>query len=265
VVRPQRGLGVLAGVVGRASTSIVPVDYAGGDASRPDRLCDNLRDVDEQDYSADSIEVLSSQQAIRRRPAMWLGVALDAPDVLGLLVESALCWALDEAADGAAREVRVTLFADASIGVADDGPGMPVELDPATSRPLAERYMTVLSACRAAKRNPKIGEKHCLLGMVVVNALSAWCELEIQRGGQRWRQRYEAGVPVTALEQIGVSAATGTEIRFRPDPSLFGARPLDVDDLIGRLRAAADSVPGTRIVLLDARDAANPLVLLELA
>lgn len=216
-----------------------------------------------EEYTADGIELLTAQEAIRRRPTMYLGEPLAAPTVLGLLVQQVLCWALDEAARGTANELRVTLHADGSIAVADDGAGMPVVPDPVSGRPMAERFMTVLAACRAAKHHAAVAEKYCHKGMVVTNALSAWCTLEVARDGQRWCQRYELGVAVTELERVGTTRATGTEIRFRPDPMFFADRAIDEADLERRLRAAAADVPGTRVVCIDARGFGAPTTALD--
>ena len=103
---------------------------------------------------------------------MYLSVALDSSCIIRALISEALCWPMDEAARGAAAEIHVRLHNDGSFSVADNGPGMPMELHPLTGKTKAELIMTELMACRKAKHRKAIGKKYCHSGMVVTNALS---------------------------------------------------------------------------------------------
>jgi DNA gyrase subunit B len=164
-----------------------------------------------------------------------------------------MCASLDEAVAGRCRRIEVTLRADCSATVADDGPGMSVELDK-HGLPVAERLMTTLSACRAARQSVLVAQQFCGLGLAVVTALSEWCRLQIRRDGQTWIQTYSAGVPTSPLAVVGPTTATGTTLCFRPDPATFQVQAFDAADLHARFDAIRALLQApVQIVLNDLR------------
>lgn len=147
-----------------------------------------------------------------------------------------MCASLDEAVAGRCQRIDVTLHPDGSASVSDDGPGMSVEFDRQGMR-VAERLMTTLSACRAARESATVAQRFCGLGVAVVTALSEWCRLEIRREGKTWTQTYAAGTPTSALEEQGAATTSGTTVHFRPDRAIFRVTAFDAADLRGRFEA----------------------------
>ena len=158
--------------------------------------------------------------AIRRRPAMYIG-RTDSPAALTTMLGQVLCCALDEIATGNCTSVTVTLHGDDSASVADNGPGLPVEIDTLTGISKAEAVMTVLHACRREKADRQVGDRYCTVGMAAVNALSEWCVLQVSRAGFLWEQRYLRGEPQGPIFKRGPVAGSGTRIRFKPDSTIF--------------------------------------------
>ncbi len=198
-------------------------------------------------YSAESLQVLSGLEPVRRRPGMYTDVSRP-----NHLVQEVVDNSVDEALAGHAREVEVTLFKDGSIEVIDDGRGMPVDDHPEHGITGVELILTRLHA--GAKFDDKsytyAGGLHGV-GVSVVNALSEWLEVEVKRGGCVYRQRYESGEPVTGLEAGGSVGRrnTGTRIRFKPDPVYFDSPRVAPARLRHLLRAKAVLAPGLAVSL----------------
>ncbi|MCY4565044.1 MAG: DNA topoisomerase IV subunit B [Gammaproteobacteria bacterium] len=198
-------------------------------------------------YSAESLQVLSGLEPVRRRPGMYTDVSRP-----NHLVQEVVDNSVDEALAGFAREIEVTLYKDGTIEVIDDGRGMPVDDHPEHGISGVELILTRLHA--GAKFDDKnytyAGGLHGV-GVSVVNALSEWLEVEGKRGGQVYRQRYESGEPVTALKAVGSGGRrnTGTRIHFKPDPSYFDSPNVAPARLRHLLRAKAVLAPGLAVAL----------------
>ena len=198
-------------------------------------------------YSAESLQVLSGLEPVRRRPGMYTDVSRP-----NHLVQEVVDNSVDEALAGFAREIEVTLYKDGTIEVIDDGRGMPVDDHPEHGISGVELILTRLHA--GAKFDDKnytyAGGLHGV-GVSVVNALSEWLEVEVKRGGQVYRQRYESGEPVTALKAVGSVGRrnTGTRIHFKPDPSYFDSPNVAPARLRHLLRAKAVLAPGLAVAL----------------
>lgn len=198
-------------------------------------------------YNADSIVVLEGLQAVRMRPAMYVGSTGPA-GVMQLVVET-LQNSLDEALSGHAGRIDVTVDGDGRWTIEDDGRGIPV--DPhQDGRPTAEVVVTTLHAGGKfrddAYRLP--GGMHGV-GLTCVNALSAEFELEVCRDGQRWRGRWARGEQVEPFRQVGDATGSGTIVRFLPDPAIFGGALADVASVETWLRAQSWLTGGLRCSL----------------
>jgi len=203
-------------------------------------------------YDASSIDVLEGLEAVRRRPGMYIGDT--GPRGFHHLLYEILDNSVDEALAGFASRVEVTLHADGSASVRDDGRGIPVDLHPLLGRPGVEVVMTVLHA--GGKFSGKVykvsGGLHGV-GASVVNALSEWTEVEVTRDGYLWRQTFSRGNPTSELVKVGPAQGSGTTVRFKPDREIFGDRSFSADAVRGRLRELSFLVPGLVLVFRDDR------------
>ncbi len=205
-------------------------------------------------YDESQIQVLEGLEAVRRRPAMYVGST--GPRGLHHLVFEVVDNAVDEALAGACTRIGVTVHPDGSVTVTDDGRGIPVGIHPTAGRPTVEVVMTMLHAGgKFGGGGYKVSGGLHGVGVSVVNALAEWLEVEVHRDGAAWRQRYERGRPVTPLERVAGArpGATGTRVSFKPDAAIFETTDISFDVIAQRLRELAFLNRSLHIVLKDER------------
>jgi len=201
-------------------------------------------------YDATTIQVLKGLDAVRRRPAMYIGDT----GTRGLhhLVYEVVDNSIDEAMSGFCDAIKVVLCKDGSVMVEDNGRGIPVGIHPVQKKPAVEVVMTMLHAGgKFDHRTYKVAGGLHGVGVSVVNALSEWCEVEVSRDGKRYHQRYERGDTVAPLKQIGKARHSGNKTTFKPDPQIFEKTDFNFDVLSSRMRELAFLNRGLKIEIED--------------
>lgn len=208
--------------------------------------------VRQDTYDATSIKVLGGIEAVRKRPAMYIGDTT----LKGLhhLVEEVVCNSVDEAVAGFCENVNVKIHADGSLSVVDDGRGIPVDIHKETNKSALEVVMTMLHAGgKFEHKSYKVSGGLHGVGVSVVNALSEWMEVEVKRDEHVYFQRYEKGEAKSPVEVRGVTKKRGTKVLFKPDPEIFEDTTFCFETIAKRLREYAFLNKGLKIALNDER------------
>ena len=213
-------------------------------------------------YTAQDIGVLKGLEGVRKRPAMYIGDVNESG--LHELVKEIVNNSVDEAMAGHCSRIDVTLYKDGSIGIIDDGRGIPVDVHEGENKTGVEVVMTMLHA--GGKFDNKAyqvsGGLHGV-GASVVNALSEWLVVEVAQAGHIHRQTYERGIPVSVLEQVGTADKTGTTVRFKPDNQIFETLVFRFETIAHRLRELAFLNKGLEIRVFDEETGAKETYLFE--
>jgi len=205
-----------------------------------------------RNYDASTIQVLKGLEAVRRRPAMYIGDV----GVRGLhhLVYEVVDNSVDEAMAGYCDKITVTLNKGESVTVEDNGRGIPVDIHPTQKKPALEVVMTMLHAGgKFDHQTYKVSGGLHGVGVSVVNALSEKCEVEVSRDGDVYYQKYELGNPVEPVKKIGARKHPGTKTTFIPDSATFEKIEFNFKTLSSRLRELAFLNAGLKIILTDER------------
>ena len=216
------------------------------DANEPNKV--------EGEYGVDQMRYMSDLEHVRERTGMYIGNR----DMRGLhhLVTEVVDNSIDEVMAGHAKVVRVTVNVDGSVTVADDGRGIPIDVDPSIGKSSLEGVMTMLKY--GGKFDNKAyktsGGLHGI-GVKAVNFLSQWCEVQVRRDGHVYQHEYERGKPMGSVSKIGTAEDTGTKTTFKPDPEVFGDLKFDYNILHRRLQELAFLNRGVKIAFRDERSA----------
>lgn len=204
-------------------------------------------------YGADQIQILEGLEAVRKRPGMYIGST--SSKGLHHLVYEIVDNAVDEALAGYCDIIDVTINADNSITVVDDGRGIPVEINKKKGISSVEVVFTILHAGgKFGGGGYKVSGGLHGVGASVVNALSEWLEVVVEMDGKMYKQRYARGKVVTPLQEVGTSDRTGTTVTFLPDKDIFETTVFEYDVLKQRLRETAFLTKNLKIVLRDDRE-----------
>lgn len=206
----------------------------------------------DSNYSANTIQVLKGLEAVRKRPGMYIGST--GIDGLHHLVYEVVDNSIDEALAGYCTDVLVVLERNDIVRVEDNGRGIPVDLHPTEGISALELVMTRLHAGgKFDKKNYKVSGGLHGVGVSVVNALSSWMEVQVHLDGKLYFQKYQEGIPVDPVAEIGITDRRGTVVRFKADPTIFEETVYSYDVLSNRLRELAFLNKGVKIILVDER------------
>ncbi len=215
--------------------------------------------LDRSDYSADDLKHLSDLEHVRERPGMYIGDTT----LKGLhhLVYEVVDNSIDEAMAAFAKAISVTINADGSVTVEDDGRGIPAATHPQLSEMMGREVSTLEGVMTVLKFGGKFEKKAYQasgglhgVGVTVVNFLSQWCEVEVSREGKVWTQSYERGVPTGPVQQVRTTNKRGTKTTFKPDGQIFPNTKFSYDVLYKRLQELAFLNSGVRIKWRDERN-----------
>jgi len=209
--------------------------------------------VEEIQYTAKQIQVLEGLEAVRKRPSMYIGDT----NVRGLhhLVDEVVDNSIDEAMAGHCSKIKVIIHTDNSVTVTDDGRGIPVDIHNITKLPAVTTVLTKLHAGgKFGSGSYQVSGGLHGVGVSVVNALSEWLEVTVNRENKIYWQRFERGKPVSDLKVIGRSTKTGTKITYRSDPEIFEDITINFDIINHRLKELAFLNAGIKIELIDERE-----------
>lgn len=216
------------------------------------KMTDKERKDASQSYSADNIQVLEGLEAVRKRPAMYIGDVNEKG--LHHLVYEVVDNSIDEALAGFCTDIRVIINEDNSITVKDNGRGIPVDFHEKEQKSALEVVLTVLHAGgKFDKGTYKVSGGLHGVGVSCVNALSTYLRAEVHRGGKKYMQEFSCGKPLHDIEILGESERTGTTITFKPDGSIFVVTEYKYDTLASRLRELAYLNAGVHLSLTDKR------------
>ena len=214
------------------------------------------KNIQGQDYTASNIQVLEGLEAVRKRPAMYIGDVGERG--LHHLVYEVVDNSIDEALAGHCKNIEVTIHPDNSIGVMDDGRGIPTDMHEKEQRSALEVVLTVLHAGgKFDKGSYKVSGGLHGVGVSCVNALAKYLRVEVFRQGKHYMQEYEYGNPKYSVKEVGESTKTGTYIYFTPDDSIFDATVYKYSTLATRLRELAFLNKGIHLSLKDLREVAE--------
>ena len=203
-------------------------------------------------YDAEQIQVLEGLQAVRRRPAMYIGTVGERG--LHHLIHEVVDNSIDEAMAGFCKEIQVTVNENGSVTVGDDGRGIPVDIHPKYKEPGVQIVLERMhSGGKFERKMYRVSGGLHGVGLSVVNALSEWLEVRVRRGGKEYFQRYERGAHTTELKVVGEAHDRGTVITFRPDATVFETVEFDYDTIAARMRELAFLNRGLKVIVVDKR------------
>ncbi len=218
-----------------------------------DDVLQNTNPQNDNPYDIDQMRYMSDLEHVRERSGMYIGNR----DAAGLhhLVSEVVDNSIDEVMAGHATVVQVTVNPDGSITVADDGRGIPVDIDPNIGKSALEGVMTMLKyGGKFDNKAYKTSAGLHGMGVKAVNFLSEWCEVEVRRNGHAYQQEYERGKPTSPVVRVGTAQGTGTKTTFKPDYQMFGDLKFDYNILYKRLQELAFLNRGVKIVFKDLRN-----------
>lgn len=236
-----------------------PLEQSAGEPEKTPEAAVGKNSRVKGDYTPEDLQHLSDMEHVRQRPAMYIG------DIgargLHHLVYEVVDNSIDEAMAGYAKNIKVTVNADGSVTVEDDGRGIPVEPHEQLSQELGREVSTLEGVMTVLKFGGKFqkgayqtsGGLHGV-GVTVVNFLSQWCEVEVARDGHVYQQEYERGVPMGPVQRVGTTKKVGTKTTFKPDNTIFQTTKYSFDMLHKRLQELAFLNSGVRIIFFDERN-----------